>query len=193
MPPKKDPNIVSIHGKDYLTVAGRVQLAHAEEQLSITTEIIPHEKATIFKATVTTKKGVFTGYAAAYGTGMIERQSPYEVAETSAVGRALGFAGFGAMESIASADEMVKAGTTEKPEPAKPSTPLEQAATPPPDVNIQELADLALRKGKLEAVLKLYKVSALIQIPPEKRAKLVERLNTYPDIVEDVDPEDIPF
>ncbi len=39
----------------------------------------------------------------------IEKASPYEVAETSAIGRALGFAGFGIADGIASADEMVKA------------------------------------------------------------------------------------
>jgi hypothetical protein len=35
--------------------------------------------------------------------------SPYEVAETSAIGRALGFAGYGIVDGIATADEMVKA------------------------------------------------------------------------------------
>ena len=101
-------NVVSIHGKDYVTVAGRVQMAHEanEKVLSITTELVQNEPVLV-KATVTTPKGVFTGYSASYGDPKkpIEKQSPFEVAETSAVGRALGFAGYGVIEAIASAEE----------------------------------------------------------------------------------------
>lgn len=104
--------IVQIHGKDYMTVAGRVEVAHEanEKTLSITTELVSSDPV-LFKATVVTGKGTFTGYSAAYGDPKkpIEKQSPYEVAETSAVGRALGFAGYGLVEGIASADEMKKA------------------------------------------------------------------------------------
>jgi len=104
-----DTNIVKIHGKDYMTVAGRLKLAHEQvERLTITTEVIPVPDQVVVKATVVTDKGTFTGISAANPSKLIERQSPYEVAETSAVGRALGFAGFGAAESIASADEMYK-------------------------------------------------------------------------------------
>lgn len=107
-------NIVKIHGKDYMTVAGRVQLAHEQlKKLTITTEVLPIPDMVVVRATVTTDKGVFTGISAANPSKQIERQSPYEVAETSAVGRALGFAGYGAVESIASADEMVKASHTQ--------------------------------------------------------------------------------
>jgi len=102
-------NVVRIHGRDYMTVAGRVQLAHdAMKQISITTEVLPVQDQVVVRATVMTPKGTFTGISAANPAKIIEKQSPYEVAETSAVGRALGFAGFGAVESIASADEMAK-------------------------------------------------------------------------------------
>ena len=102
--------IVDIHGKQYLTVAGRVQMAHESKTLqSIQTEVLTHEPVVLVKATVTTGKGIFTGISAANPSKMIEKMSPYEVAETSAVGRALGFAGFGIIEGIATADEIVKA------------------------------------------------------------------------------------
>ena len=105
---------INIHGKEYITVAERVLMAHADgEFLSLNTEVLSHEPVTI-KATVQTKRGVFTGISAANPGKAIEKQSPYEVAETSAVGRALGFAGYGAVESIASADEMIKAGAGRK-------------------------------------------------------------------------------
>jgi len=99
---------VNIHGKQYITVAER--LAEAREDLvSINTEVIPNGGSVVIKATVVTKKGTFTGISAANPNKSIEKQSPYEVAETSAVGRALGFAGYGVIDSIASADEIVKA------------------------------------------------------------------------------------
>lgn len=102
--------IVKIHGKDYMTVAGRVKLAHEKtKDISITTEVLPIADQVVVRATVVTDKGTFTGISAANPTKLIEKQSPYEVAETSAVGRALGFAGYGTIDSIASADEMEKA------------------------------------------------------------------------------------
>ncbi len=107
--------MIKIHGKDYITVAGRVQLAHeASGKLSITTEVLPVPDQIVVKATVVTEKGTFTGISAANPAKMIEKISPYEVAETSAVGRALGFAGFGMTDTIATADEIMKAEEQKK-------------------------------------------------------------------------------
>ncbi len=99
-----------IHGREYITVAERVQMAHnTKNVLSITTEVL-YQDPVVVKATVTMKQGeTFTGISAANPSKTIEKMSPYEVAETSAVGRALGFAGFGGTDSIATADEIVKA------------------------------------------------------------------------------------
>jgi len=101
---------ISIHGKDYVPVADRVKELHADpdnKTISITTEVINHPVNIIVKATVVIHKGTFTGISAANPSKAIEKMSPYEVAETSAVGRALGFAGYGLVDSIASADEMI--------------------------------------------------------------------------------------
>ena len=106
-------NVVQIHGKSYMTVAGRLEEAKKDLK-SINTEVIAHETMVIIKATVTTTKGIFTGISAANPSKQIEKQSPYEVAETSAVGRALGFAGYGVIDGIASADEMNKSGATDE-------------------------------------------------------------------------------
>jgi hypothetical protein len=104
---------VDIHGKQYITVAERVQALHEtikDKTISITTEFLPIDDMVVCKASVRIGDNFFTGTSAANPSKTIEKQSPYEVAETSAVGRALGFAGFGIVEGIASADEMVKAG-----------------------------------------------------------------------------------
>lgn len=103
--------IVNIHGKDYMTVARRVELAHKDKVLeSVETEVVSHNPVVV-KAKISVKGKIFTGVSSVnLDSGkQIERQNPYEVAETSAVGRALGFAGYGLLEGIASADEMVKA------------------------------------------------------------------------------------
>jgi hypothetical protein len=100
--------IVNIHGKEYMTVARRVAIGHAEGAIEdIETEVLSHHPVVI-RAKVTIKGHIFTGISSVTSdsTKVIEKQNPYEVAETSAVGRALGFAGFGLIESIASADEV---------------------------------------------------------------------------------------
>lgn len=105
---------VEIHGKQYKTVAERLNEAHKSHNLlSCTTEVLYLEPQVMVKATITTKIGVFTGISAADPKKTIEAKTPVEVAETSAVGRALAFAGYAGSE-IASADEMQKALTKTK-------------------------------------------------------------------------------
>lgn len=109
---------INIHGKEYITVAERVAEAHKSGNLiEIRTEVLSHSpvvvKAIAFFRTEKVET-CFSGISAANPAKAIEKQSPYEVAETSAVGRALGFAGFGIVEGIASADEMIKAGQKPK-------------------------------------------------------------------------------
>lgn len=101
---------IQIHGKEYKTVAERLDEI-GKDLLSVSTEVL-YQSPVVIKATITTNKGVFTGISAANPNKTIEKQSPYEVAETSAVGRALSFAGYAGSE-IASAEEMYKALSTE--------------------------------------------------------------------------------
>ena len=99
---------VLIHGKEYITVAERLTKAHSElKEISITTEVL-YIDPVVVKATVTTPKGIFTGISAANPVKSIEKESPFEVAESSAVGRALAFAGYETTLGIASAEEMMK-------------------------------------------------------------------------------------
>lgn len=104
---------IKIHGKEYFTVAERVSKAHeAQDLLSVETEVLTHDPVVV-KATITTSHGTYSGISAANPMKTIEKTSPYEVAETSAVGRALAFAGYAGTE-IASFDEMVKAGAVDE-------------------------------------------------------------------------------
>lgn len=101
--------MIKIHDKEYITVAERVQEAHKDGAFEkLDTEVLSNDPVVI-KATVTIKGKIYTGISAANPLKAIEKQSPYEVAETSAVGRALGFAGYGIVAGIATADEIKKA------------------------------------------------------------------------------------
>lgn len=106
--------IVKIHGKEYMTVAKRLEIALDDKALEgIETDVLSFDPVVV-RAKVTIRGKVYTGISAVSldTSRYIDKQNPYEVAETSAVGRALGFAGFGLIESVASADEMVRAIAT---------------------------------------------------------------------------------
>jgi hypothetical protein len=108
---------INIKGKEYVMVKDRV-LAFNEfyKNGSIETEIVsaPESATIIVKAIVVpdiaspTRR--FVDYSQAkIGQGLINTTSALENASTSAVGRALAYMGIGVIESIASADEIVKA------------------------------------------------------------------------------------
>lgn len=120
---------VNIHGKQYITVAERLVEAKGHIQV-INTEVL-FSNPVVVKATVTTDTGTFSGISAANPDKTLEKQSPYEIAETSAVGRALGFAGFGAVDGIATADEMVKAE----------SDPIDEAINARPSIDKNNLGN----------------------------------------------------
>ena len=110
---------VNIRGNQYVTVAERLRLLHLNSDVnnppSINTEIISVESGVfIVKATLipdTSKpESFFTGHAVEdENKGQINRTSALENCETSAIGRAVGNAGYGSAESIASANEVMNA------------------------------------------------------------------------------------
>ncbi|MCI8470368.1 MAG: hypothetical protein HFJ35_02590 [Clostridia bacterium] len=79
----------------------------------ILTELLSNENGTcIFKAIVNDNEGNNLGMGTAYekeGSSFINKTSYIENCETSAVGRALGMAGFGIDTSVASAEEVANA------------------------------------------------------------------------------------
>lgn len=142
---------VKIKGKDYVLVSDRI-LAFNEGYPHgwINTELVsnPDSKTYIVKAIVTPDierpERTFTGYSqATIGQGMVNQTAALENAETSAVGRALGMMGIGVLDSIASADEMVKAGAYR---PQRPQAPKKPVFTP--DNPRWEGAVQALKEGK---------------------------------------------
>lgn len=109
---------ILIKNKEYIPVVERVKEFHKLfPHGDISTEIISNDgNRIIVKATITTTTQEieanmfrqFTGHSQAeWGKGMMGDVA-LEIAETSSIGRALGFANIGLLDGIASADEMRK-------------------------------------------------------------------------------------
>lgn len=106
---------VNIHGKDYKTVAKRVQEFRDDPTArlwSINTEIVKlDDEQVLIKATISDLEGrlIATGHGhEVKAASQINRTSYVENAETSAIGRALACLGLGGTE-FASANEVVNA------------------------------------------------------------------------------------
>jgi hypothetical protein len=120
---------INIKGKEYVPVVERVKEFHRLYTGSITTEVIDCGEARVGVKAIVTVMGfinqnnnvnqlkfpyIFTGHSQAeWGKGMMGGVA-LEVAETSAIGRALGFANIGLLDGIASADEMRKTSKNEE-------------------------------------------------------------------------------
>lgn len=156
----------NIKGKEYAEVNQRVKAFRTlYPEGFITTEILCREGGLcIIKATVghyADGKSVILATGTAYekeGSSQINRTSYIENCETSAVGRALGMAGFGIDTSIASADEMNNAllqqntNDVQKPVQAAPHVqkPVQAEQTAPYDILQETAADSELRLKWLE-------------------------------------------
>lgn len=104
----------NIKGKEYAPVSERVRAFRDElpDWRIITAIVSFQENEWVIKAEIQDQDGdaQATGFASEkVGAGNINRTSALENAETSAVGRALGFLGVGIAASIASADEVTNA------------------------------------------------------------------------------------
>ena len=156
----------NIKGKEYAEVNQRVKAFRTlYPEGFITTEILCREGGLcIIKATVghyADGKSVILATGTAYekeGSSQINRTSYIENCETSAVGRALGMAGFGIDTSIASADEMNNAllqqntSDVQKPVQAAPHVqkPVQAEQAAPYDILQESAADSELRLKWLE-------------------------------------------
>ncbi len=106
--------MVTIHGKQYVEVKDRISAVHSAGR---DLEVLQSEPYTlgdrvIWRVTISVDGKLYTGSAEAKLSnakpGSPDASNPFECAETSALGRALAFAGFGSVESIASYDEIAR-------------------------------------------------------------------------------------
>lgn len=109
-----------IKGKEYAEVNQRIKAFRMIYPTgSIETEMLGNEDGIcIFKATIKNEVGNIIATGTAYereNSTFINKTSYIENCETSAVGRALGMAGFGIDTSVASAEEVLNAMENQKP------------------------------------------------------------------------------
>jgi len=119
---------INIKGKEYVPVVERVKELHRlhPNNCDIETSVIDTGESRVSvraKITIYQDDGLtltYTGHSQAeWGKGIMGGVA-LEVAETSAIGRALGFANIGLIDGIASADEMRKVGKQTEDEDAPP-------------------------------------------------------------------------
>jgi hypothetical protein len=102
-----------LHGKDYVEVHERVHQVYEQKSVLAIVKSEPMEVAGrwIWVAVLTVDGNQFIGNAEIKfdaPKNSPDGTNPFECAETSAIGRALAFAGFGSVEAIASKDEVMR-------------------------------------------------------------------------------------
>lgn len=161
-----------IQGKQYAEVNQRVKAFRmVYPNGTIRTEIV-----SLVNGVVTFKAEVYDGellLADGYayekeGANFINKTSFIENAQTSAIGRALGFAGFGIDTSIASAEEVQNAKASQKNE--KPNEePKEEKKASQAQINILK----AIYKDNLGAMLEHYELEEIEDMPMTLASKII--------------------
>lgn len=177
----------NIRGKEYADVAQRViAFRKVYPQGTIRTEMVTNEGDTgrrlcVFRAVVgvgDTILGTGTAYEME-NTGNINRTSYIENCETSAVGRALGFAGFGIAGGIASAEEVARAQDLQSAQEATRRTEAPAAAKQPAHIteaDAKRLEKLLTQNGlNVSAMLNTYHVTATVELTPEQCKEATEK------------------
>jgi len=163
---------VKIHGKEYVTVDERInEFRQKYPDGQITSEIIEHNLETGFilirSDIYIDGKLIANGHAYEIKSASnINKTSYIEVCETSAIGRALGVAGFSVLGGVATAEEI------------KQATEQQQIIKEQEDKECEHFCEKYL--AELEEVVELQDVDAYKEIQREYRAnKYAGRIRTY--------------
>ena len=165
----------NIKGKEYAEVNQRIKAFRmVYPEGSIYTEMISNKDGVcVFKATVhangdhVTNNLLGTGHAyEKESSSFINKTSYIENCETSAVGRALGMAGFGIDTSVCSAEELGNA------------IAQQEANAPITEAQIRKINALAKEKGSdIKEICKYFKVGSLNNMTASDYGKCMAMLN----------------
>lgn len=162
---------IVIHDKQYAEVSQRIKAFRmCYPEGLIHTEMISNENGVcIFEARVYTAERSLLAVGHAYekeGSSLINRTSYLENAETSAIGRALGIAGFGIDFEIASAEEVQNAVANQDEEKAEE---IKKKASPNQIKIISKLYET-----RLEEMLAHYGLEKIEDMPMELASKIID-------------------
>lgn len=174
---KANESIVTldVKGKAYSEVNQRIKAFRMVYPMgAILTEMVSNENGIcIFRAKVLDENGNILGIGTAYekeGSTFINKTSYIENCETSAVGRALGMAGFGIDTSIASAEEVQNA-IAQQNEKLEDKAPL-----------IQKMHELIIEHElDYEKILRKFKVKKDVDMTIEQLQNAIQVLEKMED------------
>ena len=190
-----------IKGKDYAEVNQRIKAFRmVYPQGSIQTEMISiQDGVCIFKAIVSDENGCILGTGTAYekeNSSFINKTSYIENCETSAVGRALGMAGFGIDVSVASAEEVQNAINNQEVT-QEDADNYKFTFGKYKDKTLKEVykedskyIEWMINNTKDERMLKIIELATGIEIPSEDESKeRIETINKINNLVLDTDTD----
>lgn len=176
---------VKIHGKEYFTVAERLNELNknTEGNYTLTSDMVYfRDGIVVFKATLQIGENTFTGHAQEKeDSSMINKTSFVECAETSSIGRALASAGYLGSE-FASADEVATAIANQD-----GSQPVKAVSKEATDKQIAFIKKLCTEKGVDELD---YVIEGMTKI---EASEIIETLNGIKKINKSDETENLPF
>ena len=194
-------NTIDIKGKEYSEVNQRIKAFRmVYPQGSIQTEMISiQDGVCIFKAIVSDENGCILGTGTAYekeNSSFINKTSYIENCETSAVGRALGMAGFGIDVSVASAEEVQNAINNQEVT-QEDADNYKFTFGKYKDKTLKEVykedskyIEWMINNTKDERMLKIIELATGIEIPSEDESKeRIETINKINNLVLDTDTD----
>lgn len=173
-----------IQGKKYAEVNQRIKAFRmCYPDGLIRTEMVSNENGVaIFRAEVyTAADGLLLATGTAYekeNSTFINKTSYIENCETSAIGRALGIAGFGIDTSVASAEEVQNAinNQGDKPKAPKKPDPKAKPEAPKTERKISESQKSIISQiysGNMDAMLAHYQLETLDDMPMTLASKII--------------------
>lgn len=160
-----------LHNKDYVEVAERIRIAHAVEDdfEMVEDHVVEIGGRFLWRAVIRVKGKIYMGHAEVKldaPKNTPDGTNPYECAETSAIGRALAFAGLGTIESIASYDEIARSLPVVSVQPAQARTvesaPARQQIAAPS--RTEPIDEAPATEPQMASIHKLYRALGL-QVP----------------------------
>lgn len=166
-----------IKGKGYIEVNQRIKaFRQVYPTGTISTEIVSLENGVVMmKATILDEEGKMLANGFAYekeSSSFINKTSFIENCETSAIGRALGFCGFGIDSSVASAEEVENAMLNQGKQVNQGSQGRSERKASPKQIEILK----KIYKGdNLDKLLKFNKISKIEDISLQKASELISK------------------